>query len=271
MGENFNKKQLFFANMSYANQLFFFLSVTILLAILSSGIFGIIAIQFEYGENVHFLRLVQFVNSMIMFLLPALLFSKWANGDFWSYSHANIVPKGRMFTVVTGLAICILPVVAALSYLNELVQLPVFLENVELWMKEMEERARNILLLMTEIKTVPILLLNLLLMAVVPAICEEFFFRGALQTLLQKWSKNMHIAIWITAFIFSAIHLQFYGFIPRFLLGVYLGYLTVWSGSIWLPVFAHFLHNGITIILDFLVGKSGNTEFFEQYSSCFCF
>ena len=264
MEEFFKEKRPFFDTMNYGNQLLLLLSVTFLLLILSSAVMGSIGIAFECSNNIYFLRLVQFVNSIVIFLLPTLLFSKWSNGNLWSYSHANIIPKRRVLLIVTGITICILPIVAMLGYLNELIQLPHFLEKVEIWMKAMEEHARDILLLMTEVKTIPVLLLNLLLMATVPAICEEFFFRGALQPLLQKWSKNKHIAIWITAFIFSVIHLQFYGFIPRFLLGAYLGYLAVWGRSIWVPVFAHFLHNAISIFIDFFAGKSENMELFEQ-------
>jgi len=264
MEEFLNKTRPFFASMSYGKQLFLLLSVAILLLILSSAFLTGIGVRFMCTDHIYFLRLVQFLNAIVLFLLPALLFSKWVNGGFWSYSQADIVPQGRMFPIVIGLSICILPVIAVLGYLNELVQLPAFFEKIEIWMREMEERSNDILLLMMETKTIPALLLNLLLMAIMPSICEEFFFRGALQPLLQKWSNNKHFAIWITAFIFSAIHLQFYGFIPRFLLGAYLGYLMLWTCSIWLPVFAHFLHNGITILLVFFVGKSGNPEFFEQ-------
>ena len=264
MKENINEKRPFFVDMSYGRQCFLLFAVMILLTILASTIFGVIAIRFECSENIYFMRLMQFVNTVLIFLLPALLFSKWMNGNFWSYSHADVVPKSQTFPIVVGLTICIFPLVVILGYLNELIQLPHFLQEVELWMKTMEERARNILLLMTETKTIFVLLLNLLLMAVTPAVCEEFFFRGAMQPLLQKWTKNKHIAIWITAFIFSAIHLQFYGFIARFLLGAYLGYLMIWSRSIWLPVFAHFLHNGIMITLDFFIEKSENAEVLEQ-------
>ena len=264
MEEFFNEKRPFFAGMSYGRQLFLLLSVTILLVILSSTFLSGIGIKFICTDHIYFLRLVQFVNAIVTFLLPALLFSKWATGGFWRYSQANITPKNQAIFIVMGLSVCILPVIAVLGYLNELVQLPAFLEKIEIWMKELEERANDLVLLMTESKTIPVLLLNLLLMAITPAICEEFFFRGTLQPLLQKWIKNKHIAIWITAFIFSAIHLQFYGFIPRFLLGAYLGYLMLWSRSIWLPVFAHFLHNGITILLVFFAGRSGNMEIFEQ-------
>lgn len=85
-------------------------------------------------------------------------------------------------------------------------------------------------------------------MALCPAITEEFFFRGALQRLIGKWNPNPHFVIWSAAILFSAFHLQFYGFIPRMLLGAYLGYLLLWTRSIWIPVFAHFINNATAVI-----------------------
>lgn len=93
-----------------------------------------------------------------------------------------------------------------------------------------------------------LLIVNLMVMAVCPAITEEFFFRGALQRLIGKWSHNPHLVIWSVAILFSAFHLQFYGFIPRMLLGAYFGYLLLWSRSIWVPVFAHFVNNATAVI-----------------------
>lgn len=85
-------------------------------------------------------------------------------------------------------------------------------------------------------------------MALCPAITEEFFFRGALQRLIGKWNPNPHFVIWNAAILFSAFHLQFYGFIPRMLLGAYLGYLLLWTRSIWIPIFAHFINNATAVI-----------------------
>jgi membrane protease YdiL (CAAX protease family) len=94
-------------------------------------------------------------------------------------------------------------------------------------------------------------------MALLPSLFEEFLFRGTLQPFLTKWFVNKHIAIIVTAFIFSAIHLQFFGFFPRFLLGIYLGYLFLWGKSLWLPILAHFLHNAISLILDSVAQQKG--------------
>jgi hypothetical protein len=98
------------------------------------------------------------------------------------------------------------------------------------------------------------------MIAVLPALGEEFLFRGVLQRLFIEWTKNRHFGVWIASFIFSFIHFQFYGFIPRFLLGLYFGYLLVWSSSIWVPVVAHLINNGFAVIYyHFAGGKMGET------------
>jgi hypothetical protein len=85
--------------------------------------------------------------------------------------------------------------------------------------------------------------------AVIPAILEEFTFRGVIQSLLAKITRNIHLAIWLSAAIFSLIHFQFYGFLPRVLLGALLGYLVIWTGSIWASILAHFTNNALAFVL----------------------
>ena len=92
------------------------------------------------------------------------------------------------------------------------------------------------------------LFFNLIVIAVAAGITEEFLFRGALQRIIEKWTYNHHIIIWSAAIIFSTFHMQFFGFLPRMLLGAYFGYLLYWTRNIWIPVFAHFVNNAIAVI-----------------------
>ena len=95
-------------------------------------------------------------------------------------------------------------------------------------------------------------LFNLLIIAIIPALGEELFFRGYLQQTITKWTISPHIGIIITAVLFSAIHFQFYGLIPRFILGVLLGYIFLWSNNLWLPIIAHFVNNAQVLIISFV-------------------
>ena len=136
--------------------------------------------------------------------------------------------------------------------INSSLQLPSAFSSLELWMKNSEEEAARLTEAFLQGDSIASLASNLFIVALLPALGEELFFRGILQKLFSQITKNNHIAILITATLFSAFHLQFYGFLPRMVLGVFLGYLLVWSGSLWLPIFAHFINNGAAVVLMFL-------------------
>jgi membrane protease YdiL (CAAX protease family) len=108
---------------------------------------------------------------------------------------------------------------------------------------------------------------NLLIMAVIPAIGEELLFRGVIQQQLHFRLKNPHMAIWITAMLFSAIHMQFYGFIPRMLLGAFFGYLMVWTQSLWVPVLAHFLNNAGAVSMQYFLGAELTEEKIDTFGT----
>ena len=197
-------------------------------------------------------RLIQVFSAVGTFLVPALLFSFSSTRSWFRYLSADKVPaNGRLFLYVILLAVFLIPLVGYVAYLNQ--QLQEALASIEEWMQAEEEANNHVLETILGASDIPTFFLNLLICAAVPAICEEFLFRGTLQTLFHKWTGRPHVAIWLSGFIFSAIHLQFSGFFARWLLGAYLGYLFWWSGSIWLPVVAHFLHNALSVTAQLLV------------------
>lgn len=118
--------------------------------------------------------------------------------------------------------------------------------------------------------------LTILTMTILPAICEEVFFRGALQPLIARWSKNVHIGIWGSAMLFSLFHFQLYSFLPRVLLGALLGYLVIWSGSLWTSIFAHFINNLLAVVFILQVSteelaQSGEAEGTPWYTFAMAF
>ena len=127
-------------------------------------------------------------------------------------------------------------------------KLPAFLQSVQDWMERYEKEAAALTDAFLKMDSKKDLFINLFMVGLLPAIGEEFLFRGVIQKLLRQMTGNAHSAIIITAILFSAIHMQFFGFVPRFLLGAFFGYLLYWSGSIWLPVTAHFVNNGMAVI-----------------------
>lgn len=127
-------------------------------------------------------------------------------------------------------------------------------------LREMEENAQAAISLMQGNGSWGDLLMNILIIGIAAGISEELFFRGALQRLLSTGGMSSHAAIWISAIVFSAIHLQFFGFIPRMLLGAYFGYLLLWGRSIWLPAAAHALNNSVYVIAQWCYQRHGTPE-----------
>lgn len=211
------------------------------------------AIMFAYKQtemmnlSPSVLLLTQFIASMLVFLLPALAAAFFCGERMSEFLHINAVLDVRIWMLTGMMTIALLPVVSLTGYLNEQMVLPDFLTSLEAWMRQTEKSASAIVEKILS-KDGAGLSLNLLVLAATAGVTEELFFRGALFSIFQKKIRDPHVIIWVVAIVFSAIHLQFYGFVPRVLLGAFLGYLLYWSKSIWLPVAAHFLNNAIVVI-----------------------
>ena len=204
----------------------------------------------NYLNNMVVMKWLQLIQTAFTFVLPAFLLAHFV-GQGVSYLKFTPIRSSLMWLGVILLMPLALPAVNWLKSLNDMVVLPHFMSGVELWMQQMEHQSELLTEKFLSVSSYSALALNLLVMAAIPALGEELFFRGILQTVLGE-KLNRHLAVWITAFIFSAIHLQFYGFLPRFLLGAALGYLFLFSGSIWASIVAHFINNALAVLLFFL-------------------
>ena len=200
---------------------------------------------------------LQFANQLGIFVLPSLLFAYLASSKPMTYLGWN---KGfPIKTILYGMAIVLvsLPFINWMGQINSQMQFPESLSGLEDWMRAKEDSASGIIDAFLKTSSIGGLLVNLFIMAMIPGLGEELLFRGIIQKMFYKWSKNEHLAVWVTAFIFSAIHFQFFGFLPRFLLGAVLGYLFIWSKSLWVPIFAHFLNNAIAVVTAFYYARQG--------------
>lgn len=143
---------------------------------------------------------------------------------------------------------------------NANLQFPEFLSGIERWATNLEESMEDLTKYLTEFDSTEYFILSIIVIAVIPGIGEEILFRGFLQNIFRQLFRNDHVAVWVAAFFFSFIHFQFYGLIPRMLLGALFGYLYLWSGNLLVPIVAHFLNNSVSL-LSLFVYKKGLTDF----------
>lgn len=194
------------------------------------------------------LRLLQLVSAVGTFLLPAIGIAWTCSDNPSAYLSAKKIPNAHIFLLVLLGMLLLSPAINLTGLLNKQMELPSFMEPIENWMRTQEATAEQLTNLLLSEDGILALLFNLLVIAVAAGVTEEFIFRGALQRIIGKFTANHHLVIWIAAFLFSSFHMQFFGFLPRLLLGAYLGYLLYWSKSIWIPVFAHFTNNAIAVV-----------------------
>lgn len=238
-----------FSGRSAIFQIFLLISFVLVGAILATLISLIpIGVTGGIDQNPDVLRLYQLLSSLLMFLLPALAVAFLCSDRPSEYLSVTTFPGAKVILLTFVSMFLLAPVTTLTGILNKLIKLPAFLEPVENWMQSMEAAAEQLTLLLLSNTDWVSVLMNLLVIAIAAAVTEEFLFRGTIQRIIEKWTANRHTVIWVTAFLFSAIHMQFYGFIPRLLLGAYFGYLLYWSRSIWLPVLAHFINNAVAVI-----------------------
>ena len=197
--------------------------------------------------DINSLKGLQFLQAVGMFVIPSVLFAYLWSKNAFEYLSLDKKTGIKTTAVVVLFMLVSIPFINLLGELNQKLVLPHFLSDVEAWMKASELQAAKLTSAMLGVSTFGGLMVNLLLIAFVPALGEELFFRGVFQRIFSNW-KGAYVSVWLTAFVFSAIHFQFYGFLPRFLLGAFFGYLVIWSGNLWLPILAHFINNAIAIL-----------------------
>ncbi len=221
-----------------------------LMAFLVCSLIGAaVAALFTLGNDIVRLKIGQGISSALMFIAPPLILYAFTRTEPMRQLGFRKPIKWWMLLIGILLMFVSLPLTNLLGTWNENVH---FGETLETLLKMLEDTAADLTQRMLEVDTVGGLLFNLVVIALIPAIGEELTFRGVLQQALTRGCKNVHVAIWISAFIFSFIHFQFYGFLPRMFLGLILGYLFYYSGSIWTSIVMHFINNGTAVVLAYL-------------------
>jgi membrane protease YdiL (CAAX protease family) len=198
------------------------------------------------------------------FLVPALLFPK-AIGKFAPTYIKITQPFKAYYLLFAPLLIIIsMPMISWINELNQAIKFPASMADFELSIRNMEDQAKKLTEILVITNSPAQFFMNLIVVAMLPAIAEEFFFRGVVQNFARQCFYNPHVAIWFTAIVFSGIHGQFYGFIPRVVLGALLGYLYLYSGNIWVVVLAHFMNNGLALLGFVLSDIYKDVAFFSE-------
>ena len=199
--------------------------------------------------TITFIRGMQVIQFVSLFLIPVLTCAWLFSTNTKTYLGLKRPRNYGYYVAGIGVMLLAIPMVNWLGELNRSVEFPGAIGD---WMNAKEEEAARTIEALLSQRSIKDLLLNLVFIAVLAAVGEELLFRGVLQRLLTKMFRNPIIAVILTAFLFSAMHMQFYGFLPRFALGIVLGLMYWYSGSLWTAIIAHFVYDATLIILAYM-------------------
>jgi len=195
------------------------------------------------------------MQDILAFILPAVVTMAIIYRRPFHVMGLDRAPSWLAITIVIVFYVISLPAMNWLVEMNKAMSLPSWMAGIEQAMRAAEDSAAEVTQEMLNINSVGQLILCVLVVGVMAGLSEEMLFRGALLRTMQDSRLGNHAVVWITAFLFSALHMQFYGFVPRMLLGVWLGYLFVWTGSLWVPIIAHTLNNSTVVLMSYLSNK----------------
>lgn len=195
------------------------------------------------------------MQDILAFILPAVVTMAIIYRRPFHVMGLDRAPSWLAITIVIVFYVISLPAMNWLVEMNKAMSLPSWMAGIEQAMRAAEDSAAEVTQEMLNINSVGQLILCVLVVGVMAGLSEEMLFRGAMLRTMQDSRLGNHAVVWITAFLFSALHMQFYGFVPRMLLGVWLGYLFVWTGSLWVPIIAHTLNNSTVVLLSYLSNK----------------
>lgn len=246
--------------LTLGKRLIFFICVTVF----CMAIAGVISAVFS-SQTVAALRIKAIVSDVLSFIIPALVTAILMSRTPATFLAIDTKIKTPQLVIAILTMVVAIPVMNWLVQWNECISLPQSMSGLEQWMRDTEELAdKMIRIIQGSESTIGNLIMSIAVVGIMAGFSEEIFFRGTLLRLFTTANVNKHLAIWAVAFIFSALHFQFYGFFPRLLLAVYFGYLLCWTGCLWIPIIAHIFNNVLYVITAWmenanLIGSDINT------------
>ena len=206
---------------------------------------------YDYPNMYDAIMALQTFSTPIPFIGAALFF--WVFIEKQSIQDLSLRETSLPIILLVGiLVIVFMPFDAIFIEINQKLALPESMKNIQDWMKKSEDAMGELTKFLTDFKNSSQLIVAMIVVALLAGISEELMFRGVLQNIALRAFQNHHVAIWFAAFWFSFIHFQFFGFLPRMFLGALFGYLYFWTKNIWVPIFAHIVNNGFTLLMVYL-------------------
>ena len=198
------------------------------------------------------ISLSMIIQDLLVFLLPAFIAARVITNRPATFLKLNTAPswKAVLFTLLTF--VISMPAMNYIVAWNSSISLPDSMQAIEQWMRATEQAAQEVTEMFLHHESFLAMIGGVLLVGVLTGFSEEMFFRGGLQGIFTSQKINAHISIWFVAIMFSVLHFQFFGFVPRMLLGALFGYMTYWSGTLWTAIIAHALNNSAVVVSSYL-------------------
>ncbi|MGL4994162.1 MAG: lysostaphin resistance A-like protein [Bacteroidales bacterium] len=233
----------------------FILIIGTLLMMFVGTITTVIVSLFFAQHSVWSLRIIQLTTIITLFILPAFVVTRLIDGELLNPLSLTIKPKLKGIALITLCILLLQPIIVELANWNSTLELPDSMQHIQEWMRESEAKAEQSLKILLQGDDITSYLINIIIVSIMAGFGEELFFRGLLQNKLSSISKRPILSALMVAILFSALHLQFFGFFPRALLGALFGIFLIFGQSIWYPIYAHSLHNAIGVTSYYLVQR----------------
>ncbi len=216
-----------------------------LLCLITTTMLNSLVLAFTGADSLAFINISIATQNIFAFILPVIITTVFISPNPIHFLQLDNKPSIKAVLLMLAIYFAMTPAMNCLVDWNANISLPESMKAIESWLRASEDAAAAVT---DRILNSNNIFLSILLVGALTGLSEEVLFRGGLQRILATRPMNIHIAIWISAFIFSAIHFQFFGFFPRLIIGAFLGYLAYWSGSLWIAVIAHAVNNSTVII-----------------------
>ena len=238
------KPLLQFQNIKFSQKMLL-LIFAFLLCFIMTTMLNALVLSVLGANSMLYINLSILSQNLLVFILPVVIASVFIAPKPMRFLELDKAPSLKSILMVILIFAAMTPALNYLVEWNQNISLPESMAGIEVLMRNAENAATAVTDMILQENNI---IVSLLLVGCLTGLSEEVFFRGGLQRILLSRPMNVHLAIWLAAFVFSAMHFQFYGFFPRLIIGAFFGYMALWSGSLWVAIFAHALNNSTVIV-----------------------